>query len=107
MFGEGRVLDHVYLERLWRIVLRDRVYLKFYDPTVDFHAELDGFFRFGNKRSAVRSRAPRLCNSNEPHAYYPPVDSRTALELPYWEKQRNEGLGPSYQPPSPRYPRPH
>jgi putative transposase len=48
MDGRGRALDNVFVERLWRTVKYDEVYLKSYRSLVDAHTNLDTFFRFYN-----------------------------------------------------------
>ena len=50
MDGKGRALDNVFIERLWRTVKYDEVYLKSYVSMVDAHVQLDRFFRFYNER---------------------------------------------------------
>jgi putative transposase len=50
MDGKGRALDNVFVERLWRTVKYEEVYLKSYVSLVDAHAQLDCFFRFYNER---------------------------------------------------------
>jgi putative transposase len=50
MDGKGRCLDNVFVERLWRTVKYDEVYLKSYVSLVDAHAQLDRFFHFYNER---------------------------------------------------------
>lgn len=48
MDGKGRALDNVFVERLWRTVKYDEIYLKSYQCLVDAHTHLDRFFRFYN-----------------------------------------------------------
>lgn len=48
MDGKGRCLDNVFVERLWRTVKYEEVYLKGYVSMVDAHAQLERFFRFYN-----------------------------------------------------------
>lgn len=50
MDGKGRCLDNVFVERLWRTVKYEEVYLKSYVSLVDAHAQLGRFFRFYNER---------------------------------------------------------
>jgi putative transposase len=50
MDGKGRCLDNVFVERLWRTVKYEEVYLKSYVSLVDAHGQLDRFFRFYNER---------------------------------------------------------
>lgn len=50
MDGRGRCLDNVFIERLWRTVKYEEVYLKRYCSLVDAHAQLETYFRFYNER---------------------------------------------------------
>jgi putative transposase len=50
MDGKGRCLDNVFVERLWRTVKYEEVYLRCYVSMVDAHTQLDRFFRFYNER---------------------------------------------------------
>lgn len=50
MDGKGRCLDNVFVERLWRSVKYEEIYLKSYRSLVDAHAQLDTYFRFYNER---------------------------------------------------------
>ena len=49
MNGRGRALDNVFVERLWRTVKYDEVYLKSYCSQIDAYTHLDTFFRFYNE----------------------------------------------------------
>lgn len=50
MDGRGRCLDNVFVERLWRTVKYEEVYLKTYHSLVDAHAQLADYLRFYNHR---------------------------------------------------------
>lgn len=50
MDGKGRCLDNVFVERLWRSVKYEEIYLKSYRSLVDAHAQLDTYFHFYNER---------------------------------------------------------
>jgi putative transposase len=50
MDGKGRCLDNVFVERLWRTVKYEEVYLKSYCSLVDAHAQLQTYFHFYNER---------------------------------------------------------
>lgn len=74
MDGRGRCLDNVFIERLWRTVKYEEVYLKSYLSLVDAHAQLEAYFRFYNERrphhahggatpaSIYRTRSPEAVN---------------------------------------------
>jgi len=48
MDGRGRALDNVFVERLWRSVKYEEVYLKDYASVRDAHVQLARYFRFYN-----------------------------------------------------------
>ena len=48
MDGRGRALDNVFIERLWRSVKYEEVYLREYVSLVDAHAHLARYFDFYN-----------------------------------------------------------
>lgn len=50
MDGKGRCLDNVFVERLWRTLKYEEVYLKTYQTLVDAHAQLDNYIRFYNEQ---------------------------------------------------------
>jgi putative transposase len=44
--GRGRALDNVFVERLWRSVKYEDIYIKDYDHVIDLEAGLSAYFRF-------------------------------------------------------------
>lgn len=50
MDGKGRCLDNVFVERLWRTVKYDEIYLRSYGSQVEAETSLATFFRFYNER---------------------------------------------------------
>lgn len=46
MDGKGRAIDNVMIERLWRTVKYEEVYLKEYETGADCHKGLAGYFRY-------------------------------------------------------------
>jgi len=48
MDGRGRALDNLFIERLWRTVKYEEVYLKDYKTMSDAYLSLDEYFRFYN-----------------------------------------------------------
>jgi len=48
MDGRGRALDNVFVERLWRTVKYEHIYLNDYAHVPDLEAGLDGYFQFYN-----------------------------------------------------------
>lgn len=61
MDGRGRALDNVFIERLWRSVKHEEVYLRGYDTVAEAHAGLSAYFAFYNDRrrhSSLGRRTP-------------------------------------------------
>jgi putative transposase len=50
MDGKGRCLDNVFVERLWRTVKYDEIYLKSYRSQIEAQTHLAAFFRFYNEQ---------------------------------------------------------
>ena len=51
MDGKGRALDNVFVERLWRTVKYEDIYLKDYGTVLECRAGLEAFFsRYNNRR---------------------------------------------------------
>jgi putative transposase len=48
MDGKGRWVDNVFVERLWRSVKYEEVYLQAYDSITDARASLGRYFAFYN-----------------------------------------------------------
>ena len=46
MDGKGRALDNVFIERLWRSLKYEEVYLKSYDSVTDLRSSLETYFDF-------------------------------------------------------------
>ena len=46
MDGKGRYQDNIFVERLWRTVKYEEVYLKAYFNAVEARRELGAYFRF-------------------------------------------------------------
>jgi putative transposase len=66
MDGRGRALDNVFIERLWRSVKYEDVYLRDYADGLELHAGLAKYFRFYNHErphSGIRNRTPAHCHN--------------------------------------------
>ncbi len=50
MDGKGRWVDNVFVERLWRTVKYEDIYLKAYETPAELRRGLDHFFKFYNTR---------------------------------------------------------
>ena len=68
MDGRGRALDNVFVERLWRSVKYEEVYLKDYETGAECHAGLSSYLRFYSEERPHQS-----------------LGYRTPAEV-YWEK---------------------
>jgi len=50
MDGKGRAIDNVFIERLWRSVKYENVYLHAYNDGLELYRGLDQYFQFYNHR---------------------------------------------------------
>ena len=66
MDGRGRWMDNVFIERLWKSVKYEEVYLKAYSSIVEARRELEVYFEFYNQRR----RHQGLDNRTPDVAYY-------------------------------------
>ena len=48
MDGRGRCMDNIWIERLWRSLKYEEVYLKDYESVTEAHAGIERYFRFYN-----------------------------------------------------------
>ena len=74
MDGKGAWVDNVFVERLWRTVKYEEVYLKAYDDVPEARRSIDMYFEFYNGRrphSSLDRRTPD-------QAYFNPLPLRTA-----------------------------
>ncbi len=69
MDGKGRWVDNVFVERLWRSVKYEEVYLKAYDDMRSVKRSLDDYFRFYNSER----RHQRLNDETPDMVYHQPV----------------------------------
>lgn len=61
MDGKGRALDNVFVERLWRTVKYEEVYVKAYETAREAEANLASYFRYYNEErfhSRLANRTP-------------------------------------------------
>jgi putative transposase len=69
MDGRGRALDNIFVERLWRTVKYEEVYLKDYGSVPSARANLDAYFRFYNEErlhQALDYQTPAAVYGAEP-----------------------------------------
>lgn len=50
MDGKGRFKDNIFIERLWRTLKYERVYLKGYETGAELHQDLTSWFSFYNEK---------------------------------------------------------
>ena len=61
MDGRGRCMDNIFIERLWRSLKYEEVYLKDYATVSEARAGIDGYFRFYNHQrphQSLQNRTP-------------------------------------------------
>ena len=72
MDGRGAWRDNVFVERLWRSVKYEEVYLRAYDTVADARASIGRYFSFYNSRrphSTLDRKTPdQAYFINQPHA---------------------------------------
>ena len=59
MDGKGRALDNVLIERLWRTVKYEEIYLKDYATVADLYSSLEAYFKFYSHQRPHQSLAGR------------------------------------------------
>lgn len=65
MDGRGRCMDNIFIERLWRSLKYEEVYLKDYESVTDARAGIERYFRFYNQE-----RLHQSLNYRTPAAIY-------------------------------------
>jgi putative transposase len=73
MDGKGRCIDNVFVERLWRSLKYEDVYLKAYTNLVEARAGIAGYFHFYNTR-----RSHQALGYQTPAAFYDGLLGRAA-----------------------------
>ena len=74
MDGKGAWRDNVFVERLWRSVKYEEVYLRAYDTVSEARASIGRYFNFYNGRRPHSS----LDGMTPDQAYFTPLPLRTA-----------------------------
>ena len=74
MDGKGAWRDNVFVERLWRSVKYEEVYLHAYDSVSEARASIGRYFEFYNQRRPHAS----LDGSTPDQAYFTPLPFRMA-----------------------------
>ena len=79
MDGRGRLFDNIFIERLWRTVKYEEVYLKEYQTVREAHSGLSRYFQFYNTErfhSSLGDRTPQEVYFKEHRGKHKPrVDS--------------------------------
>jgi putative transposase len=76
MDGKGRWVDNVFLERLWRSVQYEDVYLRAYDSPAAIRAGLTHYFQFYN----TKRRHQRLNRQTPDAVYYANPEAKKAAQ---------------------------
>ena len=74
MDGKGRAIDNVFIERLWRSVKYELIYLQQFDSIPVLYAELNNYFRFYNTE-----RYHQSLGNKRPRELYPSSNHVEAL----------------------------
>ena len=74
MDGRGRFLDNIFIERLWRSLKYEEVYLKAYDSVSEARSSIGRYLDFYNGRRPHSS----LDGATPDQAYFPPLPIRLA-----------------------------
>jgi putative transposase len=91
MDGKGRVFDNIFVERLWRTVKVEEVYLRDYQTPAEARVHLDRYFTFYNEERLHQSLGYRTPADVFGVAAGPPV----ALRAPSGPPAVNPGMNPS------------
>ena len=82
MDGRGRALDNVFIERLWRSVKYEDLYIKSYDTVTQLHRGVSDYFRFYNEE-----RPHQGLNNQVPNDLYfereTPIQKKNAIHLKF------------------------
>jgi putative transposase len=80
MDGKGRFLDNIFIERLWRSLKYEDVFIKAYGSVAEARQGIGDWLRFYNEErlhQALGYRTPRAVFNGEAHE---PVDNASALK---------------------------
>ena len=75
MDGKGRYADNIFVERLWRTVKYEEVYLKAYADAKEARRELGAYFRFYNDQRLHQALGYRTPAEVYHHAMNVPVEA--------------------------------
>ena len=83
MDGRGRCLDNVFVERLWRSLKYEEVYLHAYDSPADAKAGIDGWMAFYNE-----TRPHQALDNRTPADDYSGANGRATPQVGYHHPRR-------------------
>ena len=97
MDGKGRCLDNIPIERFWRTIKYEEVYLKTYDSVPEARQELGAYITWYNTRrphqslgyktpSAVFDAQVYLGESGDKSVTYPPLSPRPTAATRSWKR---------------------
>ena len=102
MDGKGRYADNILLERLWRTVKYEEVYLKAYSNGREARAGLDAYFHFYNNQrphQALEYRTPaEVFNGDSGSSTKPPRGTRKSPTRALAITGKTAGLSLSFAP---------
>jgi putative transposase len=68
MDGKGRALDNIFIERLWRSVKYENIYLIIYENGTELYNRLNKYFKFYNNERLHQSLGYETPNMKNNHA---------------------------------------
>ena len=81
MDGRGRVFDNIFIERLWRTLKYEEVYLKEYSTVAEATENIDRYFHFYNWERIHESLGYKT-----PHQVYYGISNRVEKGGYYYER---------------------
>ncbi len=60
MDGKGRFKDNIFIERLWRTLKYERIYLKSYETGTELSRDLTSWFSWYNEKENIRHLTNKL-----------------------------------------------
>jgi putative transposase len=98
MDGKGRFLDNIFIERLWRSLKYEDVFIKAYSSVSEARRSIGGWLTFYNEdrpHQALDYRTPCAVFKAEAcdHVDNPSTPPRGAPALPTWSQAQHQGKG--------------